>query len=607
MDLSVSDVHIDRGVEVTEPRKTMAELPTKKRNALPGDKFAMPAQRKYPVNDKAHADNAMARLEQMKKAGKVSPSAYASAKAKIRAAQSSFGEKPKKKKQLHVRADLAEGGSLHVRHMSDDTVDGGKVICYPGLVELSDKSGEGERVWIQLAKTGEFRGHSAGAFELNDKVFAEVIANFKASKNQAIPIDFEHASESDPTEGSIPTVGAPAQGWIHDLKMRDGNLFGLVSWGSLAREYIKSGQYKFFSPAIRFNSKDRVTGKPVGARMTSGALTNNPFLDGMLPMVARDFDSPIDAIANGEADRFGIDENARLVPMKTSSMCYSAHEYMPGIKAALKLPELCSAQNCKDALGALRDMHDMSDANGMHMGVKLGDYTAPLRDTMRMPMGSSMSDLFDMVEAMIDAAMDQHIEEYHSGDAEETHATAAAMAVEGITAGDDDGAGDNEDFDAAMSAREEKTMADEKVVQLKDTEIAELKLALSDKTSKFEKVVEENKALLTFKAEAQDRELSGEVEKAFNTYKHVRKLSDADREAMLITLKASPTVFRKQFPEVKEGERHLLNDNVSGPRATDARGPGQEDIVTLADKIQVAEPKLSRIDALCKAEIQLRG
>lgn len=50
----------------------MAVLTTKKRKALPKSKFALPAQRKYPINDKPHAANAKARAAQEYKAGKIS-------------------------------------------------------------------------------------------------------------------------------------------------------------------------------------------------------------------------------------------------------------------------------------------------------------------------------------------------------------------------------------------------------------------------------------------------------------------------------------------------------------------------------------------------------
>ncbi|HYD90474.1 MAG TPA: hypothetical protein VEA37_03180 [Flavobacterium sp.] len=60
----------------------MAKLTTSKRNKLPKSDFALPTERKYPVNDKSHAANAKARASQMESKGKLSPSAKAKIDAK---------------------------------------------------------------------------------------------------------------------------------------------------------------------------------------------------------------------------------------------------------------------------------------------------------------------------------------------------------------------------------------------------------------------------------------------------------------------------------------------------------------------------------------------
>ena len=57
----------------------MAKLTSKSRSKLPAAKFALPEQKKYPINDKAHAQNAKARASEMENKGKIS----ASTKAKI--------------------------------------------------------------------------------------------------------------------------------------------------------------------------------------------------------------------------------------------------------------------------------------------------------------------------------------------------------------------------------------------------------------------------------------------------------------------------------------------------------------------------------------------
>lgn len=52
----------------------MATLTTKARNKLPKKEFALPSERKYPIENAAHAKNAKARAAQMEEKGKISAS-----------------------------------------------------------------------------------------------------------------------------------------------------------------------------------------------------------------------------------------------------------------------------------------------------------------------------------------------------------------------------------------------------------------------------------------------------------------------------------------------------------------------------------------------------
>jgi hypothetical protein len=52
----------------------MAKLTSKERNSLPSSDFALPKERKYPVQNKSHAANAKSRATQMEEKGKLSPS-----------------------------------------------------------------------------------------------------------------------------------------------------------------------------------------------------------------------------------------------------------------------------------------------------------------------------------------------------------------------------------------------------------------------------------------------------------------------------------------------------------------------------------------------------
>jgi hypothetical protein len=62
----------------------MTKLTSAKRKKLPKSKFAEPGERKFPVNDKNHARNALARASQMKNAGKISESMKEKIDAKAR-------------------------------------------------------------------------------------------------------------------------------------------------------------------------------------------------------------------------------------------------------------------------------------------------------------------------------------------------------------------------------------------------------------------------------------------------------------------------------------------------------------------------------------------
>ncbi len=52
----------------------MAKLDTKERKEIPSSQFGLPGARKYPLEDKSHAENAKARATQMVNKGKLSVS-----------------------------------------------------------------------------------------------------------------------------------------------------------------------------------------------------------------------------------------------------------------------------------------------------------------------------------------------------------------------------------------------------------------------------------------------------------------------------------------------------------------------------------------------------
>ncbi len=121
-----------------------------------------------------------------------------------------------------------------------------------------------------------------GSWVKNDREFSitaddlrVMVRNFEKRKNDQVVIDYEHASEQPEIAKGGPI---PAAGWIHELRA-NGSLYALVEWTPDALAMIRRGQYRFFSPAIDWNYRDKETGEPQGATLTSGALTNHPFLE----------------------------------------------------------------------------------------------------------------------------------------------------------------------------------------------------------------------------------------------------------------------------------------------------------------------------------------
>jgi phage I-like protein len=157
----------------------------------------------------------------------------------------------------------------------------------PGLA-LAANAGTttGGPVWNQIARIGTFKGHPAGEFALTADTLRQIVGNFARTQNRRVPVDYEHMSETLPD--GVATTGAPAVAWVVDLAIRSDGLWAAFEWCSdAARAQVRAGQYRYLSPALTLDARHPETGESLGARLTSVALTNHPFLDGMQPVAAR--------------------------------------------------------------------------------------------------------------------------------------------------------------------------------------------------------------------------------------------------------------------------------------------------------------------------------
>ncbi|MGB8685651.1 MAG: phage protease [Candidatus Binatus sp.] len=123
--------------------------------------------------------------------------------------------------------------------------------------------------WIELLPAGVFYGRDGrGPFRLDDPV--AVIASTTAMQMAAgIPIDYDHATDFGAPAGRP----APAAGWIRELEVRGGAVWGRVEWTARAASSIVAREYRYVSPVFQFDPKDGAV-----TRLLRAGLTNNPNL-----------------------------------------------------------------------------------------------------------------------------------------------------------------------------------------------------------------------------------------------------------------------------------------------------------------------------------------
>jgi phage I-like protein len=99
-------------------------------------------------------------------------------------------------------------------------------------------------------------------------------------------VDYEHQTLKD--------IQAPAAGWMNGLVsiVRDGKKVlraQMSEWTSKANEYLKNHEYRYVSPVFALNGRDKVTGEIFPCMILSAALTNEPLIDELQPIVAKQY------------------------------------------------------------------------------------------------------------------------------------------------------------------------------------------------------------------------------------------------------------------------------------------------------------------------------
>ncbi len=300
------------------------------------------------------------------------------------------------------------------------------------LAEAAPKEGEAADAkpeipkvkWINVAVEGEWDGHEAGSFKFDRKVFEGFVKtfrehpHFKAGEDgegiaPVVPFDYEHVSELDPREGSVPLTGAPAPAWALDLQVRDSadgkvELWAKAKLGESIRNQIANDEYRWVSIAFNLESKDPKTDKVAGPRITSIAFTNHPFLRELAPLAASQF-----AAAN----------SAHLRWYDPAGSVEQGFEYT---RRCLGLPATADANEIKAEIGKLAALATSTDAAAMAPGTNVGEVFTDLRTIWGLTVTATVAD----VVAQIDKAVAQKATETAAASgANAAISNAAAAAV----------------------------------------------------------------------------------------------------------------------------------------------------------------------------------
>jgi phage I-like protein len=143
-----------------------------------------------------------------------------------------------------------------------------------GSVALSE-SGEAPTE-IRLFTMGENRTKK-GSFFLDVAGGTQAIESFEAAGLDALPFDRAHGMLAGPS--AHPDHHKAGAWFVPEMRL-DGLWASAIDWTKKGREEVEAKEYRFFSPAITFDSKTR---RIVG--LTNVALTNLPATLGQKPLV----------------------------------------------------------------------------------------------------------------------------------------------------------------------------------------------------------------------------------------------------------------------------------------------------------------------------------
>jgi len=230
--------------------------------------------------------------------------------------------------------------------MKQRNTDGdGKLVRMAMSVDVTAAPAE-----VQLVPAG-FHETAQGSF-LMDEIAATLILREAASHKNDYVVDYEHQTLKD--------VQAPAAAWISKLIDKGPlGIWGAVTWTRRAKEYLKNREYRYLSPVFLRN-KD---GRPV--KFINAALTNQPAIDGMIPVVNKSQDGGIAAETQKE-ERSNMEQILKALGLAATA---TVEEALTAIDALKNAGQQVACKGILSALG-LKATATESEVTGTIMAMK---------------------------------------------------------------------------------------------------------------------------------------------------------------------------------------------------------------------------------------------
>jgi hypothetical protein len=270
------------------------------------------------------------------------------------------------------------------------------------LQAIADDTETNGPVWVECCLSGTYLGHpNAEKLEWGPQLFDLLIANLRSNPSyrkgadgfgcvRVIPWDYEHESEIAKSKlmkfgTPLPKEGLPARSWTNDFDIRPGSdgqpsFWALTEFLPLQKQQVRNGEYRWCSIAVAQHFDNPITGVDQGPTVTSIAFTNDPFIQGMVPLAAARKGLPI----TQTLDQWGPAE--------------SPEEALVGLRKIFKLADDAAPQVVLGQLTTLRGLIE-SRSVPEYLGV---DYVLErIRDLLELPLLSLPVDVLGGAEAAV--------------------------------------------------------------------------------------------------------------------------------------------------------------------------------------------------------------